>query len=217
MIPSYYSAMLECNLGIILACGPAIRQWWAYRSRTHTSLPTKHRQYPNEDFVKMRYRINLRDIFWYRKAHSVGNRVLDATPIFKSRSPPPDASSSNQKGSSQVSNSVLDVWEKRIKRIFGSDRSRKVTRVPSGTSPIAVKSFHSQYDRVSVFPHQRPPSIVPLCLLRSGISVKRLNQLTRLQKSFPPVADGACSRPNPRVAVAALTGRPFCSLQVELV
>ena len=129
MIPSYYFGMFECNLGMIFACGPAIRQFWAYRSRTHTSLPTKHRQYPNEDFVKMRYRVNMRDILWYRKAQMVGNKVFDATPIFSSKSPPPDASSGNPQSSSQVSNSVLDVWEKRIKRVFSTGLDHKVKRV----------------------------------------------------------------------------------------
>jgi len=142
MIPSYYFSMFECNLGMIFACGPAIRQFWAYRSRTHTSLPTKHRQYPNEDFVKMRYRVNMRDIFWYRKAQMVGNKVFDATPIFASKSPPPDASSGNPQTSSQVSNSVLDVWEKRIKRVFSTGRDHKVTRVQvEALLPLLSKPF----------------------------------------------------------------------------
>ena len=126
MIPSYYISMLEGNLGIIFACGPAIRQFWAYRNRTHTSLPTKNRQYPNEDFVKMRLRVNLRDIFWYRKAQMVGNKVFDATPIFRTISSPPDASRGNPQASSQISNSVLDVWEKRIKKVFSIGGDHKV-------------------------------------------------------------------------------------------
>jgi len=126
IIPAYYFSSFECNLGIIFACGPALRQFWAYRSRTHTSLPTKARQYPNEDFEKMRYRINMRDIFWYRKARIIGNRVFDASPIFRSRSPPPDASSSNPQSSTQVSSSILDVWEKRIRNAFRHGRDHEV-------------------------------------------------------------------------------------------
>ena len=118
MIPTYYTNAFESNLGIIIACGPAIRQFWAYRKRAQTILPSSRRQYPNEDFEKMRYRVNMRDIFWYRKAQMVGNRVLDATPIFRSRSPPPDASSGSPQSSSQVKTSVLDVWEKGIKKVF---------------------------------------------------------------------------------------------------
>ena len=129
MIPAYYFTMFECKLGIIFACGPAIRQFWAYRSRMHTSLPTKRRQYPNEDFVKMRYGVNLRDIVWYRQAQTVGNRVFDGTPIFRSKSPPPDASSGNPQSSWQVFNSVLDVWEKRIKSLFSDGRHHKVIRL----------------------------------------------------------------------------------------
>ena len=118
MIPNYYISMFEGKLGIILACGPAVRQFWAYRTRMHTCLPTKHRQYPNEDFEKMRYRINLRDIFWYRRAQAVGT----------SMSPPPDTTSGNPQDSSQVSNSVLDVWEKRIHNLFATGHHHKAVR-----------------------------------------------------------------------------------------
>ena len=110
-IPFYYICGFETSLGIIIACGPALRQFWAYKKRTQTILPTKYRQYPDEDFEKMRYRIHLRDVFWYRRAVSVGNRVFDATPIFRSSSPPPDASSS------QVKTSILDAWEQQIKKV----------------------------------------------------------------------------------------------------
>ena len=123
MVPAYYITVVEVNLGIVFACGPAIRQFWAYKTRTHTSLPSTHRQSPNEDFEKMRFRINVRDILWYRKAQMVGNRVFDATPAFRSKPPVPSASS---KSTSQVRNSVLDVWEKKIMRLFGTHHNQKV-------------------------------------------------------------------------------------------
>ena len=63
MISSYYFSMCEVKFGIIFACTPALRQFLAYRKKTKSFLLTKHRQYPNEDFEKMRYRINIRDIF----------------------------------------------------------------------------------------------------------------------------------------------------------
>lgn len=137
IIPAYYFSSFECNLGIIFACGPALRQFWAYRSRTHTSLPTKARQYPNEDFEKMRYRINMRDIFWYRKAQIIGNRVFDASPIFRSKSPPPDASNSNPQSSSQVSNSILDVWETKVRNVFrfGGDHEVILSKWSSSSWP----------------------------------------------------------------------------------
>lgn len=34
MTANYYLSSFEVNLGMIFACGPAIRQFWAYRSRT---------------------------------------------------------------------------------------------------------------------------------------------------------------------------------------
>lgn len=125
-MPSYYFSMFEDKLGIIFACGPAIRQFWAYRCRTNSSLPTRRRQYPNEDFEKMRYRVNLRDIFWYRKAPMVGDRVFDAARIFQHEKPPPDASGNNPKAWSKVKNSILDVWEKKFKSIVGADSEREV-------------------------------------------------------------------------------------------
>lgn len=97
---------------------------------------------PNEDFEKMRYRVNLRDIFWYRKAQMVGNKVFDATPIFRSKSPPPDASSGNPQSSPQVSNFILDVWEKRIKRVFSTGRDHKVISVlVEALLPLLSKAF----------------------------------------------------------------------------
>ena len=119
-IRSYYVCMFEVKLGIIVACGPALRQFWAYRKRTKSWLPTKKRQYPNEDFEKMRYRINLRDVFWYRKAPMVGDRVYEAARIFRNKSPPPDASSGNPQSSAKVKNSVLDIWKKRIQNVMNS-------------------------------------------------------------------------------------------------
>ena len=124
--------MFEIRLGIIFACAPAIRQFWAYRKRTKSALPTQHRQYPNEDFEKMRYRINMRDVFWYRKAPMIGDRVFEAARAFQNKTPPPDASSGDPKSSSEVSHSALDMWEKRIKNLIGNDRSHKVSTVRMG-------------------------------------------------------------------------------------
>ena len=117
MVPSYYIGAFEPNLGIILSCGPALRQFWAYKTRTKSVLPTRSRQYPNEDFEKMRFRVNLRDVIWYRKAQVVGNRVFDAMPIFRSRSPPPDVSGGSQQSASRVKTSALTVWEQRFKKV----------------------------------------------------------------------------------------------------
>ncbi|MCJ1389877.1 hypothetical protein MMC18_002734 [Xylographa bjoerkii] len=136
--------MFECNLGILLACGPAIRQFWAYRTRTHSSLPTKYRQQPNEDFEKMRYRVNVRDIFWYRKAQMVGSKVFDASPIFRSNSPPPEHSSGDPQESSQVSNSALDWWEKRIKKVFSTGHEHKAARHPSSETTNSTPSDVSE-------------------------------------------------------------------------
>ena len=75
----------------------------------------------------MRYRINMRDLFWYRKGPMVGDQVYEAARVFQSKTPPPDASSGNPQSSSEVSHSALDVWEKRIKNFMGNSRSHEVT------------------------------------------------------------------------------------------
>ena len=128
LVISYYFSTFETLLGIILACGPAIRQFFAYRKRTKSYLPNRERQYPNEDFEKVRFRVNLRDIFWYRHASMTGSRVFEARPIFRSSpTPPPRAKENNIENTEKVSNSILDVWESRVKGFFGSGSSRPVS------------------------------------------------------------------------------------------
>ena len=73
----------------------------------------------------MRYRVNIRDIFWYRKAQSVGDRVFEASPFFR-QSPPPNESGRTEQSTSKVSHSVLDTWEKRVLKMFGKSQSDKV-------------------------------------------------------------------------------------------
>lgn len=59
----------------------------------------------------------------------VGDRVLEAAPIFQSKSPPPDASSSDPKSSKKVSNSALDIWEKKIKNVLPFGHKHEVSIV----------------------------------------------------------------------------------------
>lgn len=218
MTANYYLSSFEVNLGMIFACGPAIRQFWAYRSRTHTSLPTKRRQYPNEDFEKMRYRINLRDIFWYRQAQMVGNRVFDAAPIFKSKSPPPNASSGNPQVSSQVSNSALDDWERRIKKMFTTGSNHKVIRFQlQALLPIPLNPLDWGQIRPLVIPRPRSPTLHPLKFQRSRNLLKHPDQITYLPRGLVPVANGACSHPDLRTALAALIGQLSCSPIVKLI
>ncbi|KAI9670342.1 MAG: hypothetical protein M1831_006556 [Alyxoria varia] len=89
IIPSNTFTLVEDKCGIIFASCPALRQFFAYRRRLGTSLPsTQHRQPPNADFESMRMRINVRDIFWYRKplASEPGKPIRDPRPIFQKRS-----------------------------------------------------------------------------------------------------------------------------------
>lgn len=133
MVPSYYFSSFEERLGIILACGPAIRQFFGYRMRTKSYLPTKERQYPNEDFEKIRLRINLRDIFWYRNAAMNRDRIIDAHPTFQSKPrPPPQALKDDPVSTDKVRNSILDGLRNRIKSLLRNSRNTFV-RVPLET------------------------------------------------------------------------------------
>ncbi|KAG8525208.1 uncharacterized protein KY384_008852 [Bacidia gigantensis] len=104
-------SLVEGEMGIICACGPAIRQFIAYIHRTGTVLPSSSRQCPNQDFVEMRRRIQLRDIFWYQGPNLIAGRVLDALPIRTQRSKE-DVEATAQR-------SLLGDWRRTIKgKIF---------------------------------------------------------------------------------------------------
>ena len=60
-------SFMEEKLGIFFASCPMIRQLLAYIQRHRTLRPTRDRIPPNADFLAMRKRIELRDIFWYRQ------------------------------------------------------------------------------------------------------------------------------------------------------
>lgn len=128
-MPNFYFGTFEAKLGLIFACGPALRQFFAYRERTHSWLPTNRRQYPNEDFEKMRLRINLRDLLWYRSPPSTGNNTLNPRAIVESKSsPPPDAMSGNPESKKKVIHSIIDFWERRAKNKFWVRKSQEVSK-----------------------------------------------------------------------------------------
>ncbi|KAL8691417.1 MAG: hypothetical protein Q9218_003353 [Villophora microphyllina] len=106
---------VEGEMGIICACGPAIRQFIAYIQRTGSVFPSNSRQYPGEDFVKMRRRINLRDIFWFQAPNVIAGRVLDAFPVRTQRS------KENVEATAQ--RSLLGDWRRKITGILSSGNS----------------------------------------------------------------------------------------------
>lgn len=112
-------SLVEEKCGIIFASCPAVRQFVAYRRRVGTFFPSKHRQFPEQDFVRFRRRVNLRDIFWYRKASLNEGRVLGPQRLFH---PPSDPSVSDQLSNATAKKSVLDVWFERLMYPFSSMR-----------------------------------------------------------------------------------------------
>ena len=115
MLASSSCSLVETEMGIICACGPALRQFIGYVKRTGTALPSKSRQYPNEDFVKMRRRINLRDLLWYQAPNLIAGRVLDALPVRTQRTKE-DIEETAQR-------SVLGEWRRKISDIVSSGKS----------------------------------------------------------------------------------------------
>ncbi|KAI9711269.1 MAG: hypothetical protein M1820_002256 [Bogoriella megaspora] len=128
-------------MGIIAACGPAIRQFVAYCMRTGTPLPSTDRQRPGEDFVKMRRRITIRDILWFRSPDPVSGRVLDAAPIRHMKTPG-DVESTAQK-------SLLNEWP----------RSLNNKLFQSGTT----KSHSNDTSELSLSRGTRNDDQLPLC------------------------------------------------------
>ena len=77
-MPSDTFTLVEEKAGIIFASCAVLRQFIAYRQRTGTVLPSSKRQKPDADFVKMRRKVNWRNIFWYRKPLTINGRVFEA-------------------------------------------------------------------------------------------------------------------------------------------
>ncbi|KAI9672706.1 MAG: hypothetical protein M1831_000141 [Alyxoria varia] len=104
----------EEKIGIVLASCPMIRQGIVYAFRHKTLCPTSRRIPPNDDFVAMRKRIKLRDIFWYRQTEP--RELLPPQPLSAEK--PRDISPRDQ----EVKKSGLDhVWRNFV-QIFRLDR-----------------------------------------------------------------------------------------------
>ena len=117
--------MLEAKLGLIFGCGPALRQFFSASVKNGKLVPPSRARRPNADFEKMRIRINLRDIFWYRKPRVTTHGVVDARPIFQSGHPPPGADAANPETAPKVKESVLDNWEAQAKNAVGAGAGNK--------------------------------------------------------------------------------------------
>ncbi|KAI9696360.1 MAG: hypothetical protein M1820_008202 [Bogoriella megaspora] len=116
MIPSYYISAFEFEFGIILASCPMLRQMIAYRRRTKSFLPTKERQYPNEDFEKTRVRVAQRDIMRSNNPSLRDNEVIGNAVALTGASDSPSGLALNDR--EEVRQSALDLWHRRIKNLF---------------------------------------------------------------------------------------------------
>ena len=119
-------SMVEEKCGIIFASGPAIRQFIAYYRRVGTVLPSRRRQTPGGDFVKMRYRITFKDLFWYRRSGSNAGMNEPHTRLFRNgdRVALPDMLPTDP------GKSRLDVEEGKVKRWFSFKMPGRM-RVPA--------------------------------------------------------------------------------------
>ncbi|KAI9694315.1 MAG: hypothetical protein M1820_009039 [Bogoriella megaspora] len=96
-------SLVEVNMGMLFASCPVLRQLIAYIMRHGTMLPTKSRGPPNRDFIAMRKRITLRDIFWYRQ--STPDEI----------SPPPDAPPNKPR---EIPNTMIPVKLSAMDRVW---------------------------------------------------------------------------------------------------
>ena len=164
-MPSETFSLVEEKCGIIFASAPALRQLYAYIHRVRTGVPTKDRQYPNEDFTRFRRRVNLRDIFWYRQPLLNNGRVVRPQQMFHPSTsdqvseaehvvPQPEMEHVNDVSK----NSMLDVIGRKVKRVFGArpgentEKSRILSASKDSNNAMKTRLWHwnslgSQSDR----------------------------------------------------------------------
>ncbi|KAL9073548.1 MAG: hypothetical protein Q9157_004695 [Trypethelium eluteriae] len=121
---------IEVNMGMFFASCPVLRQLIAYVMRHRTILPTRGQNPPNGDFIAMRKRITLRDIFWYRKRTS--NEI----------SPPPSAPPTKPR---EISSAAKPVKISAMDRIWGTfGRAFGVTTQGDAITPRHDRLSHSE-------------------------------------------------------------------------
>lgn len=186
-MPTSTFCMVEEQGGIIFASCPAVRQFFAYRIRTGTALPTKLRQGSNTDFVSMRRRINFRDIFWYRKPIVEGGRVSDVTPTFITKLS--KSSTSHTRARNDLEKSPLDIWEDKAKDMAHTN-SPSQTNI-AGTHPSAQHSTKGRKFLTKLGSAHLPSSLkskfTSFELLRSNDSARaaRLEQSAERGQGWP--------------------------------
>ena len=125
-MPSKTFALVEEKCGIIFASAPALRQFAAYISHRRTVFPTRNRQDPEEDFIRFRRRVNLRDLFWFRTPSVIEGRVIKPQRLFYPPSADQISDSETLVGETEkkqaeqaAKNSMLDVMRGRLKNMVG--------------------------------------------------------------------------------------------------
>ncbi|KAI9723458.1 MAG: hypothetical protein M1828_004188 [Chrysothrix sp. TS-e1954] len=146
MPPNTFS-MVEEKLGIVLACCPALRQYFTYIRRTGTPFRSQKRQPPDADFVGFRQRVKWRDIIWYRNSDSISSGSnTGALP-----KPTPGAirdGTNKEEPPIDAKQSPLDAWANKVKRAFGLNTisdSRNMSEKTSNPSAASTTAFsHSR-------------------------------------------------------------------------
>ena len=107
---------VEEKLGIFFASCPMIRQFLTHTLRARSLLPSSQNTPSDRDFIAMRKRIKLRDIFWYRQ-----RTPDDVTPAAGEKPNKPKHISPRD---DDVKYSALDRLEAGIRRAFRRDKRR---------------------------------------------------------------------------------------------
>lgn len=130
--PNTFS-MVEEKAGLIFACCPSLRQLVVHILRTHTILPRKRKQGPGEDFVKMRTKVKLRDIFWYRRPSQLA--TFSGSPTY-----PPESvvsKKTKEKAEAEAKKSPLSLWKTSLGAVFGKRKAmRKLSSDQRAAPPI---------------------------------------------------------------------------------
>ena len=188
LMPNKWFGMVEEKCGIIFACGPAVRQFFAYRAKTGSFLPSKSQGPRNEDFTRMRRRITLRDVFWFRPNALAESRATQ--PKSRTSLSENEQTKSDVEATAQIS--VLDTWWGRLYRAIPGKSPKSTNTVDTGqlkenkvplTDSTAEKGrIERKYKKWGLTPRNKQASngsnstSAPFLLSNSGTSNTETNQ-----------------------------------------
>ena len=192
--PNTFS-MVEEKAGIVFACCPALRQLVVHVVRTRSIIPRRRQQESEADFIKMRKKVRLRDIFWYRKPHTSQLATFTGAPVY-----PPEReidSRTLQHAEETAKKSPLNLWRTSLGAVFGSRKA--VHRLQSNGQPalrVEVQQPRRESNRTSArFVHDNGGASWPGS--RSELEGRRIEGKYREWHLPPPPSKLRSTMPRP--------------------